>query len=214
MTTSTPAPEILAAALTARLIHDISGPASGIITGLDLQADSGDPALKASGLALATDGARALMDMLDVCRVAFGGSGGSQSAQTLERLTAACFAGRRAKLTWSPQNATFDAAASRSILLLCQIAAAGLGGGGVAELSANRPAAHWRIQIDGRGSRAALPAEAIEGLAGREPGGGVAGRWAPARYLRAVTDSVSGKVLWESLADGFRLAVIVPVEVA
>jgi len=214
MTTSTPGPEILAAALAARLIHDISGPASGIITGLDLQADSDDPALRASGLALAADGARSLLDMLDVCRVAFGASGGSQSAQTLERLTATCFAGRRAKLAWSPQNTTFDAAASRSILLLCQIGAAGLGGGGVAELSANRPATDWRIQIDGRGPRAALPAEAIEGLAGREPDGGVAGRWAPARYLRAVTDSASGKVSWESLADGFRVAVIVPAELA
>jgi hypothetical protein len=208
MTAQPARPEALAAALAARLIHDFSGPASGVVTGLDLEATSGDPALKASGLALAAESARALLVMLEISRVAFGGLGASQTAETLERLAAACFAGKRARLTWTPETAIFDAAVSRVVLLLCQIAVAGLGAGGVAELSSSLNAGEWRLRVDCRGPRAALPAEAVAGLlAGETTAAGVAGRGAPARYLHAVAATSGGRATHEALAGGFAVAV-------
>ena len=207
MTATPPGPEILAAALAARLIHDVSGPASGVVTGLDLHATAGDPALAASGLALATDSARALLDLLDACRAAFGPTVADQSAAALHRLAAAGFAGRRATLAWTTDEAHFDGAAVRVTLLLSQIAAAGLGAGGVADLSAGRDAGGWRIRVVGRGPRAALPAEAVDGLAGRAAGEGVGGRWAPSRFLHAVAVAAGGTVTLDPVSDGFSVTV-------
>lgn len=208
MTAQPVGPEALAAALAARLIHDFSGPASGVVTGLDLQEASTDPALRESGLALAAESARALLVMLEISRVAFGAPGGSQTAQTLGRLANACFAGKRATLEWTPGAAIFDGGASRVALLLCQIAVAGLGAGGVAELSSSLSAGEWRLCLDCRGPRAVLPAEVVEGLCDESiPGDVVGGRGAPARYLQAVTAAGGGRATYATLTDGFSVAV-------
>jgi hypothetical protein len=211
MAAQTIGPETLAAALAARLIHDFSGPVSGVLTGLDLQAASDDPALKTSGLALAAESAQALLDLLEISRVSFGGLGVNQTAQAMRRLASGCFAGKRATLAWTPEHANFDAVSARTILLMCQVAVAGLGAGGVAELSLNRSGRGRRFHINGRGTRAALPTEVVEGLsAGETATGGMAGRGAPACYLHAITSSAGGQVTLESPPDGFSVTVTLP----
>lgn len=211
MANQTIGPETLAAALAARLIHDFAGPVSAVVTGLDLQAASGDPALKASGLALAAESARSLLDMLEIARVAFGASGGSQTARTMSRLAAGCFAGKRATFAWEPEREVFEAIAARTLLLLCQVAITGLGAGGVAELSFDQDAEEQRFKIVGRGPRAALPPEVVNALnAGRTAGGVMAGRGAPACYLFAITSSAGGRTKHDSLPDGFLISVTLP----
>jgi hypothetical protein len=181
------------------------------VTGLDLQATASDPALGASGLALATDSARALLDLLDVCRAAFSLAGGEKGAEALQRLVAACLTNRRVKLTWATDASLFDAGAVRAVLLLGQVAATGLGAGDTADFAASRLADRWRIQVTGGGPRAHLPAEAIDSLAGQVAEGSVAGRWAPGRFLHAVTATAGGSVVVETSTTGFCITVTLPV---
>ena len=201
--------EALAAAIAARLIHDFSGPASGVITGLDLQS-SGDGTLAASGLELANESARALLDMLEVWRVAFAGRAGPQAADALARMADACFEGRRARLDWTPQAPSYEALPARAVLLACQIAAGGLASGGVAALSAGREGDRWRVRLEGRGPRAGLPPEALSCLI--DGAGEIGGRWAPAAFLRAMTANAGGQLAYESLSEGFALTVSLPAD--
>jgi histidine phosphotransferase ChpT len=193
MSELTVAPEALAAAVAARLIHDVAGPASGLTSGLELAADATDASLRAEGLALAASSAQALLDLLGFCRVAFG-VGELQSAAGLGALAQSHFLGRRAQLDWAPSIGEFDRPSAQAALILLQAAAAGLATGGVARLTAEARSGETLIRVDGEGPRLRLQPEALDGLAGKPLAGGIQGRWAPGYFLFVSLARLGGSV--------------------
>jgi len=208
MTSAPASHQVLAARLAARLLHDLSGPASGVASGVDLlagEADAGDAALD-----LAVSSARTLLDLIEFNRVAFGATGEAFSGDALERLARAPFEGRRPRLEWAPSIDPIPALATQAMLILVQEAAGALALGGLTRATAFRDGAALVIRVDGEGPRASLCAEMLEGLEGRDLSRGLAGRWAPCRYLHALIVDAGGALAATSGADRFSLTVTLP----
>jgi hypothetical protein len=210
MTSSRSPQHDLAAGLAARLLHDISGPASGVMAGIDLLTDPTSPDLKESALELAAESGRALLETLEFCRVAYGGMEEVHDASTLGRLALSRFTGRRARLTWPATMPSLPARAEQALLVMSQIAAGALATGGVAQAGARLTSEGWALTMDGEGARARLDAETLDGLAGRPLSGGMAGRWAPGAYLRALVDAVGGAISVRGGEGGFVLGATLP----
>jgi len=210
MSQSPVAPETLAAALAARLVHDLSGPASGVTSGLELHADPDLPEMKQDGLDLASSSSHALAELLEFCRVAFGASGEPLGADALGKLAQTQFAGKRATLDWSPSIAELSGTQAQALLILAQIAAGGLAMGGTARATTVAGDGRMSLRVEGQGQRAQLQPEALEGMAGRPLSLGLAGRWAPAYYLHTLSTGAGGSVLAEAREGGFILEARLP----
>jgi hypothetical protein len=208
MTTAAPAPEILAARLAARILHDISGPASGVASGLDLFAEGGEEG--GAGLELALASARSLLDMLEFHKAAFGTSGEALGGQRLRGLAQTPFEGRRPRLECPADIDPLPGPAAQAMLILAQIAAGALASGGVARATASQSHEETVLRIDGEGPRAGLPPETLEGLEGRPLSKGLAGRWAPARYLNALLAEAGGVLSATINAEQFTLTASFP----
>ena len=210
MTSQPLAPERLAAALAARILHDISGPASGVASGLDLLTEAGQPGLDGAALDLAVSSARGLLELLEFHKLAFGSSGEAVSGATLQRLALTQFEGRRPRLAWAAQLDPFPGPAAQAMLILAQIAATALAAGGLARATAGPIKGDVVIRIDGEGPRAALHPENLEGLEGRDLSRGLAGRWAPSRYLSALVMGAGGALTATTDVGRFSLAATLP----
>jgi hypothetical protein len=185
------APEVLAARLLSRAIHDISGPTSGLTAALDILGDDASGAAHAEGLALARDSLAQMAARIAFCRAAFGGAGG-WDGDSLGRLMETPFIGTRARLEPGPVVAGAPSCAVQAALIGLQISAESLAAGGIARLSLQPFQEDWRARVDGEGPRARMAPETVEGLAGLAFSSGLTGRWAPARYLNALSVSVGG----------------------
>jgi len=210
MTHSRPSQLELAAGLAARLLHDLSGPATGIMSGVDLLADEAPAELRAAGVELATASARALLDTLDFCRAAFGGSAELHDSATLERLASSRFAGHRAQLKWPAAMPALTATAAQCLLIMTQIAAGALARGRAACADASCDAELTILAVDVDGDRASIDPAARDGLTGRRLGEGLLGRWAPGAYLRAVVQDSGGTLSIDDRGGGFQLKVLLP----
>lgn len=210
MTSSALPPEILAAALAARILHDLSGPACGVASGLDLLVDPGQGRLGDAAIELAVSSARALLDLLEFHKVAFGATGEAVSADALHRLALTQFEGRRPQLEWVADVDPFPGPAAQAMLILVQISAATLAAGGRARATASCARAQIALGVEGQGPRATLQPEMLEGLEGRALSRGLAGRWAPSRYLAALVTAAGGALTANAGADRFSLAVTFP----
>jgi hypothetical protein len=209
--TSAPTPsERLAAGLAARIMHDISGPASGVVAGLDLLAEPDQADAHGAALDLAVSSAKSLLDLLELHRIAFGPGGEAVSGATVHRLVLTAFQGRRPRLEWAAALETFPAPAAQAMLILGQIAAAALAPGGIAQARASRERNEIVVRIDGEGPRALLHPETLEGLEGRDLSRGLAGRWAPARYLSALVTGAGGALAATAETGRFSLAATLP----
>jgi histidine phosphotransferase ChpT len=211
MTSNATPPERLAAGLAARILHDISGAASGVASGLDLLAEPGQSDMDGAALDLAVSSAQGLLDLLAFHKVAFGASGEAVGGAALHKLALAPFEGRRPKLEWAVQIDALPALAAQAMLILVQIAATGLAAGGLARASANRIRGDIAIRVDGEGPRAVLQSETLEGLEGRDLSKGLAGRWAPARYLNALVTGAGGALTATTGAGRFSLTATLAV---
>jgi hypothetical protein len=203
-------PEILAAGLAARLLHDLSAPAHGIVSGLDLLGDPGDRTTWAEGVDLAGASARSLLGRLDFCRAAYGGAAGAMDGRALEALARTPFADRRPRLEWAAAATPFSAPAVQALLILLQIAADALATGGVARVTAQAAVDRIAIRVEGEGAGARFHPETLEGLAGRASRDGLAGRWAPAFHAQAVIARAGGGLEIARRAGGFRLEAVLP----
>ena len=186
-------PEQLASALAGRLIHDVMGPASGLVSAFDLMADPKAAAMRGEALALAENSARRLADMLVVYRAIYAASG-LQSSEDLHRLGQSMVAGSRATLALSIDPTAITAVTSRLLLGLVQIAAAAIPGGGV--ITASLEADGDRGIVEGRvvGPRIRVEQVVLDGLAGRGPGEGPLHRWSAAYLLRDIAASAGGMI--------------------
>jgi hypothetical protein len=203
--------QFLAGRLAARILHDLSGPASGVASGLELLVEPGATDLGAAAIDLAASSARTLLDLIEFHQVAFGGRGDAVSGALLKRLALTQFEARRPTLEWAPAIEPFPPLAAQATLILVQIAAGALAAGGLARLSASRVDEELVIGVDGRGPRATLQPEILEGLGGHDLSHGLPGRWAPCRYLHAVVADVRGSVTATIGADRFSLGLVLPL---
>jgi histidine phosphotransferase ChpT len=203
-------PDPLATGLAARLLHDLSGPAEAILSGLQLLEDPGAEALKGEALGLAADGARRLIGMLTFCRAAYGGGATATDGEALGRLARAPFEARRPSLEWTLSGETLSATAVQAMLILTQIAADALAVGGVARAGAGTAAGVTTLWIDGEGPRARFLPETLDGLAGRPASEGLTGRWAPPFHMRVNVVRAGGSVSLVQRPGGFRLEVRLP----
>jgi hypothetical protein len=200
----------LATRLAARILHDLSGPASGIVSGLDLLAEPRETDIDGAALDLATSSARTLLDLIEFHQVAFGGRGEAIGGVALERLALTQFEARRPTLEWAPAIEPFPALAAQATLILVQIAAGALALGGIARVTASCAGDEISIRIDGEGPRATLHPEMLEGLEGHDHSQGLAGRWAPSRYLQALVAEARGSVMAATGRDRFTLGASLP----
>lgn len=210
MSAATP-PERLAAGLAARIVHDVSGPASGVAAGLELLAEPGQADSHGAALDLAASSAKALLDLVEFHRIAFGTGGEAVGGATVRRLALTPFEGRRPRLEWTPALDPFPAEAAQAMLILVQIAAAALAAGGVARAGVSLSEGGVVVRIDGEGPRATLQPETLEGLQGRDLSHGLAGRWAPARYLNALVTGAGGALAATAETGRFTLTATLPV---
>jgi histidine phosphotransferase ChpT len=187
-------PEVLAASLASRLIHDAMGPVSGVVSGLDLFNHSEGEDMRGEALALAASSARQLVDRLAFLRVAWSAGAEAMDTGELERLARNLFIGLRPRLEWSATIAKLPAVSARTLLGLVHITADAIAAGGTAVVTANS-AGEWSvIRVEARGPRLRIPPETLAGLAGEALNGGVPGRWAPAFFLHACVAAAGGSL--------------------
>lgn len=210
MTHPSPTSQRLAAGLAARIIHDISGPATGIMTGMDLYGDPESQDLRDSALELTASSAHTLLDLLGFYRAAFGASGGPQADERLKQLAATQFTGRRARLEWTSSIGSLSGQASQALLIMTQIVGDALAAGGVVRVATSLRGSTLVLSVAGEGARAQVQPEVLDGLAGREMNEGLAGRWAPALFLHSLIEGGAGSLTVAVPEGGLLLEVALP----
>ena len=200
MTDAEITPEQLATALVGRLIHDVMGPASGIVSAFDLIADPSAAAMRDEALDLAAESARALVDLLVVSRAIYAG-GAAMAAGELRAFAERLFTGSRATWEISIGPAAISPSAGRLLLGLVQIAAAGVAAGGV--VTARLASRGDRLVVEGSatGPRLRVGQEILRGLAGQAAGDAPLHRWSAAYLLSEVAGSAGGTIE-ASVGDG------------
>ena len=204
------AAETLARGLAARLVHDLAGPAAGVMSGLDLLADPKAADLHDDALDLTRASARALRDWLAFFRLIFADRPEDQTAAALHTLALIPFEGRRAKLQFPDETSPVGAVAGQTLLLMLLVAVGGLASGGEAVVSTVAAAGGTRLRVESRGPRASLADETLRGLRGEGFETGLRGRWAPARYAHTLCVGRGGALTLTPLDDGFALEAVLP----
>jgi histidine phosphotransferase ChpT len=182
--------ELLSARLVARILHDVAGPTSGLTSAIDLLTSGEAP--REESAALARESLARIAERIAFCRAAFGG--GRLDGDGLARLVQAPFAGGRARLeSFSAPHTTPDTAA-RAVLVIAQILAEALASGGTAAILVETGTEGWRVSARAEGPKVRIWPETTAGLNGAPPPEGLAGRWAPARYLYALAARRDGRL--------------------
>lgn len=195
----------LAAALAARLCHDLISPASAIVSGMDLLDDPSAADMRDDAMTLIGSSAKKLVDMLAFARVAFGASASAETfdPRELRKLTEGVFAHVRADLDWRVQAPALSKPAARALLNLAQLGAGALPMGGTARVSALVQDGAALIAVEAVGARSRLRPEVAQGLAGEALGEGLSGHWVQAYYLHALLEAAGGRV--EAAAEDGRV---------
>ncbi len=173
----------LPAALVGRVIHDVMGPLSGVISGLDLLNDPQARDMHLDALALATASARALHDATAFARILYGAASAPLDAAALESLARGLFADQRPVLHWSMILPAVPAVVGRTLLGLLQVTAEALAAGGEAKAGVASLNGGVILRIDAVGPRLRFSPEALAGLRGLPCAQGLIGKWAPSFYL-------------------------------
>ncbi len=186
-------PDYLASALAARLIHDVIGPAGGIVSAFDLVADPRLVEMREEALAMAASTARDLVNTMSLIRTIYAGGEAAMSSAALAVAARKVFATSRAELTPRIELAP-TAASTRVFLGLAQIMAAAAASGGTVSGVHAAALEGVLITFEAISPRAGLSEEVHAGLAGRSPGSGKAYRWSAAYLIGAIVRSTGGDV--------------------
>jgi hypothetical protein len=192
-----PTSAVLAARLSAQLVHDLAGGIQGLKAALALLQESPDEASRAEACALACQSAEDLEARLAFCRAAFAGAGTLSPAE-LERLAQTPFASRRGRLRWLAPDPGAPPALRQVALLFVQFASAGLATGGEATVRLEASGEGWRARLEASGPRLRFDRDALAGLKGERPEGGFAGRWAAGAFARALVIEAGGRLTAEA----------------
>ena len=205
-----PSPAELAAAISAKLCHDMISPTSAINNGVDMLKDE-DSDLHEEALAMIGESAEKLGALLEFYRVAFGASATTEAfdVKALEGLTERVFAYMRADLDWSVPFEVLPKPAAKALINIAQIAGAALPRGGTAAIRAQQSGASVVLTAQAAG-RIMQKAEVGEGLSGRPLGEGMVGYWVQGYYLWSFVTDAGGTLAFEKGDESFSLAVRLP----
>ncbi len=206
-----PGPAELAAAISAKLCHDMISPTSAINNGVDMLKDE-DSDLKEEALAMIDESATKLGALLEFYRVAFGASASAEAFEvnTLESLTRRVFAYMRAELDWDAPFDMLPKPAAKALLNIAQIAGAALPRGGTAAVRAHVAEDGGVVLTTRSEGRIIIKAEVTEGLSGRALGEGLVGYWVQGYYLWSLVRDAGGALAFEKGDEVFTIAVRIP----
>ena len=202
----------LAAALAARVCHDLINPAGAISTGVDLIEDADKPEMREDAIGLIVESSKKLGVLLPFYRVAFGASASADTfdVRKLEEMTRDIYSFQRAELSWDVPFESLGKAAARTILNLAQLGYLALPRGGVAKVSARREGGDLVLSVVGEGPKISLKPEVIEGLNGQPMSEGLGGYWVQAYYLNALLGDVGGTVAYATTDASVELTARLP----
>jgi len=203
----------LATQMVAKLCHDFISPAGAIISGLDLLEDPSAQDMKAEALNLISTSAKKLVALVYFARVAFGAATTSESfsAAQLNKILTDMYASVRAELDFRIDPAiVFEKPASRALLNLGLLMGNSLPMGGKSRLEATFEDGKLILTAEGRGPRARLKPEAIEGLSGKALSDGLNGQWIQPHWLYSVVTEAGGTITFESETDALFITATLP----
>jgi histidine phosphotransferase ChpT len=202
----------LAAALAARLCHDLISPASAVVSGLDLLEDPESQDLREEAMDLIAMSGRKLAAVLSFCRVAFGASASADTFDTreLRKLTEGVFRHQKYDLDWQVGLESLNKPAARALLNLAEIAGGCLLRTGVVQLSAEQNGSGVLLIAKAAGERLRLREEVAGGLDGEPLGEGLPGRWVQAYYLSRIVTEAGGILSHAVTEDAVLIRVQLP----
>ena len=160
---------LLAALISSRICHDLTGPAGAVSNGVELLTEENDPAMREQSLELLSFTAAETSRRLQFYRLCFGAAGGANSQTGIgeaRRAAEGFFEGRKQELIW-PKNAIDELRVPHAIvqLMLNLVLLAGealpRGGQIVVELSPRVES----IKIQATGKNAGLREDDLAALA-------------------------------------------------
>jgi histidine phosphotransferase ChpT len=186
----------LAAALAARVCHDLINPAGAISTGVDLLEDADKPEMRDDAIGLIVESSKKLGLLLPFYRVAFGASAAADTfdVRKLEEMARGIYSFQRAELFWDVPYESLGKAAARALLNLAQLGYLALPRGGTARVMARREGGELILSVRGEGPKISLKPEVIEGLNGQPMSEGLGGYWVQAYYLQSLLGDVGGTI--------------------
>ncbi len=195
----------LAHLLAARLVHDVTGSLSGVVTGIDLleSPDLGDDAKT-----LIQSSARRLLNSLAVERALHSTSDAPFAQSHLKGLVSTLLADLQIDLNWKDGHETIPGPQGRILLALIQLASQTVSADGLIEVEFWDHPARLRIISAGRSVRAAP--EMLAGLAGTTSDGGMSGRWATAFLILQDIKAAGGILLTDLASDRFTIKATFP----
>lgn len=208
-----PGPADLAAAISAKLCHDMISPTSAINNGVDMLNDD-DSDLKEEALAMIGESAVKLGALLEFYRVAFGASASAEAfdVRALESLTSRVFEYMRADLDWQVPFEILPKPAAKALINIAQIAGAALPRGGAARVRAQQAEDGGVVLTARSEGRIIVKTEVTEGLSARPLAEGMVGYWVQGYYLASFVADAGGSVAFEKDDEVFTLTVRVPAQ--
>jgi len=104
----------------------------------------------------------------------------------------------------------FEKPAARALLNLGLLMGNSLPMGGTARLEAVEADGKLTLTAEGRGPRARLKPEAIEGLSGQKLGEGLSGQWIQPHWLYSVVAEAGGELVFVSDTDVLTITATLP----
>jgi len=195
----------LAHLLAARLVHDITGSLSGIVTGIDLldSPDLGDDAKT-----LIRSSLKRLLNSLDLERALHSTRAAPIAQSHLKGLASALLADLQIELTWKAGHDALPGPQGRILLALIQIASQTVTADGAIEVEVWNQPPRLRIISAGRKVRAAP--EMLAGLAGTPSDGEMGGRWATAFLVLQDIKAAGGILIADVASDRFTIEATFP----
>ena len=161
---------LVAALISSRICHDLTGPAGAVSNGVELLAEEDDPGMKDQSLELLAFSAAETSRRLQFYRLCFGAAGGL-TAQTgigeARRTAEGFFEGRKQNLQWPVSdidNLRIPQTAVQLVLNLVLLAGEALPRGG--EIQINLAEDGSRLEITGNGKNAGLREDDLAALSG------------------------------------------------
>jgi len=198
----------LAALLTSRVCHDVIGPVSAIINGLELMELEEDEAMRKSALELIERSAQSASSKLQFCRLAFGASGSAGSEiETGEAEAAArgLIESERTRIAWSGISRRAPKNKLKTLLNLCLVASSCIPRGGQLSVEVNGDGPAFSFHLQAKGPNPRIPSHVAELIAGEDPGTPVDAHTVVAYYAGLLARDSGLVVKFEAGADAVEI---------
>ena len=162
---------LLAALISSRICHDLTGPVGAVANGVELLSEESDKSMQEQSLELLSFSAGETSRRLQFYRLCFGAAGGPDAVTSLgeaQRAAEGFFEGRKQTLSWptgSAGNQRIPQSAVQLMLNLVLLAGETLPRGGQIDVDLAADGSAIRIQATGR--NAGLREDDLDALAGR-----------------------------------------------